>query len=75
MALVLVGPLQEQTCLHTLHWSATVVEQYESTLDIYTVVTLVTTVIVVTVVTVVTLNRYKQVCKTLQQFVSAIGIN
>ena len=50
--------------------SATVVEQYKSTFDIYTVVTLVTT---VTVVTVLAVDRNTHVFKTLRQFVSAIG--
>ena len=57
--------------------SATVAEQFGSTLDIWTVVTLVKTVTVVTLVTVVAVvrvDRNKHVCKTLQQFVSAIGI-
>ena len=52
-------------------WGATVVEKNISTLDINNVVTLVTK---LTVVTVVTINRKKYVCKTLKQFISAIGI-
>ena len=55
---------QEQICTQ---WSATIVEQYGSILDIYTVVTLVAT------ETVVAVDRNKHVYKTLQQFASAIG--
>ena len=43
-------------------------------LKVVTVVTVVTTVTILTVLTVVTANRNKHVCKTLHQFVSAIGI-
>ena len=56
---------------------ATVLEQYESTLYTYTVLATVKTVTVMTevaVVTVVTVDRNKHVFKTLEPFVSAIGI-